>query len=390
MTVEELAPYLKTHWARIKAELLEGRYQPQAVRGVEIPKPDGGMRKLGIPTAVDRLIGQAVHQVMAPAWDRTFSDASYGFRPGRSARQAVQAARGYVAEGFRWVVDIDLEKFFDRVNHDVLMALVARRVKDKRLLGLGRRFLQAGLMTDGLETVRTEGTPQGSPLSPLLSNILLDVLDKELERRGHRFCRYADDCNIYVRSKRAGERVMATVTRFLEKRLHLRVNATKSAVGRPWDLKFLGYSITSERSPRLRVARRSEKRLKDGLRLIFRQGRGRNIRWLIAMLNVKLRGWFEYFRLSEVRIVFESLDEWLRRKLRCVLWRQWKRPATRRRKLMQRGLDQDRAWKSASNGRGSWWNAGAPHMNDAFRKAEFTRLGLVSLLDCFLVARASF
>jgi RNA-directed DNA polymerase len=389
MTVEELEPYLKAHWARIKAELLEGRYRPQAVRGVEIPKPDGGVRKLGIPTAVDRLIGQAVHQVMAPAWDRTFSEASYGFRPGRSALQAVQAARGYVTEGFRWVVDIDLEKFFDRVNHDVLMALVARRVKDKRLLGLLRRFLQAGLMTDGPETVRMEGTPQGSPLSPLLSNILLDVLDKELERRGHRFCRYADDCNIYVRSKRAGERVMATVTRFLEKRLHLRVNPTKSAVGRPWDLKFLGYSITSERSPRLRVARRSEKRLRESLRLIFRQGRGRNIRRLIATLNVKLRGWFQYFRLSEVRIVFETLDAWLRRKLRCVLWRQWKRPATRRRKLMQRGLDQNRAWKSASNGRGAWWNAGASHMNEAYQKAAFTRLGLVSLLDSFLGARAT-
>jgi len=389
MTVEELEPYLKAHWARIKAELLEGRYKPQAVRGVEIPKPDGGMRKLGIPTAVDRLIGQAVHQVMAPAWDRTFSDSSYGFRPGRSALQAVQAARGYVAEGFRWVVDIDLEKFFDRVNHDVLMALIARRVKDKRLLGLLRRFLQAGLMTDGPETVRTEGTPQGSPLSPLLSNILLDVLDKELERRGHRFCRYADDCNIYVRSQRAGERVMATVSRFLEKRLHLRVNPMKSTVGRPWDLKFLGYSITSERNPRLRVARRSEKRLRESLRLIFRQGRGRNIRRLIATLNVKLRGWFQYFRLSEVRIVFETLDEWLRRKLRCLLWRQWKRPATRRRKLMQRGLDQDRAWKSASNGRGPWWNAGASHMNEAFQKAEFTRLGLVSLLDSYLGARAT-
>ena len=387
MTVEELGPYLKSHWARIKAELVGGRYRPQAVRGVEIPKPDGGRRKLGIPTAVDRLIGQAVHQVMAPVWDRTFSEASYGFRPGRSALEAVEAARGYVAEGWRWVVDIDLEKFSDRVNHDVLMALVARRVKDKRLLRLLRRYLQAGLMTDGPETVRMEGTPQGSPLSPLLSNILLDVLDKELERRGHRFCRYADDCNIYVRSKRAGERVMATVTRFLEKRLRLRVNAAKSAVGRPWELKFLGYTITSEKNPRLRVARQSEKRLRESLRLIFRQGRGRNLRRLIATLNVKLRGWFEYFRLSEVRAVFETLDEWLRRKLRCVLWRQWKRPATRRRKLMQRGLDGDRAWKSASNGRGAWWNAGAPHMNDAFRKAEFTRLGLVSLLDSFLVAR---
>ena len=389
MTVEQLGPHLRTQWERIKAELLEGRYEPQAVRGVDIPKPDGGMRKLGIPTAVDRLIGQAVHQVMAPAWDPTFSESSYGFRPGRSALQAVRAARGYVAEGYRWVVDIDLEKFFDRVNHDVLMALVARRVKDKRLLGLLRRFLQAGLMTDGPETVRMEGTPQGSPLSPLLSNILLDVLDKELERRGLRFCRYADDCNVYVRSKRAGERVMASITRFLEKRLRLRVNSKKSAVGRPWDLKFLGYSITSDSTPRLRVARRSEERLKDGLRLLFRQGRGRNIGRLIETLNVKLRGWFEYFRLAEVKTVFEALDEWVRRKLRCVLWRQWKHPATRKRKLMQRGLDEHRAWCSASNGRGPWWNAGASHMNHAYKKAEFARFGLVSLLDSFLAVRVS-
>ena len=269
------------------------------------------------------------------------------------------------------------------------MALVARRVKDKRLLGLLRRFLQAGLMTEGLETVRTEGTPQGSPLSPLLSNISLDVLDKELERRGHRFCRYANDCNIYVRSKGAGERVMASITRFLEKRMRLRVNPKKSAVGRPWDLKFLGNSITSDNNPRLRVARRSEERLKDGLRLLFRQGRGRNIKRLIETLSVKLLGWFEYFRLTEVKTVFEGLDEWIRRKLRCVLWRQWKRPATRKRKLMQRGLDEHRAWCSASNGRGPWWNAGASHMIHAYKKAEFTRLGIVSLLDNFLAVRVS-
>ena len=386
MTVEELGPYLRTHWERIKAELLEGRYEPQAVKGVDIPKPDGGLRRLGIPTAVDRLVGQAVHQVMARDWDSRFSEASYGFRPGRSAGQAVQAARGYVAEGYRWVVDIDLEKFFDRVNHDVLMALIARRVKDKRLLRLLRRFLQAGFMREGLETARTEGTPQGSPLSPLLSNILLDVLDKELEQRGLRFCRYADDCNIYVRSKRAGDRVMASITRFLEKRLRLRINPKKSAVGRPWDLKFLGYSITADKSPRLRVARRAEERLTEDLRLLFRRGRGRSIGKLIEMLNVKLRGWREYFRWAEVRSVFQALDEWIRRKLRCVLWRQWKRPATRKRKLMQLGLDEDRAWRSASNGRGPWWNAGASHMNHACRKAKFTRLGLVSLLSGFPAA----
>ena len=389
LSVEDLKPYLRTHWERIKTELLEDRYQPQAVREVEIPKPDGGVRKLGIPTVLDRLIGQAVHQVMAPTFEPTFSASSYGFRRGRSAHQAVEKAREYVAEGYRWVVDIDLEKFFDRVNHDVLMALVAFRVRDKRLLRLLRRFLQAGIMTDGLTTVRTEGTPQGSPLSPLLSNVLLDVLDKELERRGHRFCRYADDCNIYVKSKRAGERVMASVTRFLEKRLRLRVNPAKSGVDRPWKLKFLGYSITSDTSPRLRVARRSEERLKADLRLIFRRGRGRNVRRIVEELNRKLQGWFQYFRLAEVRIVFEALDEWIRRNLRCILWRQWKRVYTRARNLMKRGLEKERAWKSATNGRGPWWNAGASHMNQAVPKAAFARLGLVSLLDSFLAARMS-
>src|SRR3989454_10838719 len=254
MSVEELKPYLQAHWPKIKEELLEGTYQPQGVRKVEIPKPGGGKRFLGIPTVVDRLIQQAMHQVLSPIFDKHFSESSYGFRPGRNAHQAVLQARRYVAEGKRWVVDIDLEKFFDRVNHDILMSRVARRVKDKRALRLIRRYLQAGIMLNGITEQRTEGTPQGSPLSPLLSNIVLDELDKELERRGHSFCRYADDCNIYVRSPEAGERVMTSVTRFLERRLHLRVNKEKSAVARPWVRKFLGYSMTPDREPRLKVA----------------------------------------------------------------------------------------------------------------------------------------
>jgi RNA-directed DNA polymerase len=380
MAVEQLQPHLKEHWPRIKEELLEGRYRPQPVRGVEIPKPGGGMRQLGIPTVVDRLIQQAMHQVLMPLFDPDFSEASYGFRPGRSAHGAVLAAQAHVAEGRRFVVDLDLEKFFDRVNHDVLMARVARRVADKRVLRLIRRYLQAGLMTGGITTARSEGTPQGGPLSPLLSNILLDDLDKELERRGHAFCRYADDCNIYVRTRRAGERVMASITRFLTGRLRLKVNAAKSAVDRPWVRTFLGFTMTAHQQPRLRVAVKSVKRLRSKLRTTLRQGRGRTLASTVKTLTPILRGWLQYFRLAEAKGVFEELDGWMRRKLRCVLWRQWKRPRTRLRRLMQRGLDPERAWRSASNGRGPWWNAGASHMNDAYRAAFFAQLGLPSLI----------
>jgi RNA-directed DNA polymerase len=382
MTVDELKPFLNSGaWTRIREELLEGRYQPQAVLEVEIPKPDGGVRKLGIPVVVDRLIGQALHQVMEPEFTPGFSARSYGFIKGRSAHQALEEARRNVAESYRWVVDIDIEKFFDRVNHDILMALVARQIKDKRVLRLLRRYLQAGIMKEGLETVRLEGTPQGSPLSPLLSNIMLDVLDKELEKRGHRFVRYADDCNIYVKSKQAGERVMVSISDFLQRRLRLKVNAAKSAVGRPWTLKFLGHTMTSESRPRLRVAPRSEERLKDKVRELLRKGRGRNIERVIKDLSTRLRGWLQYFKLTEVKIVFEELDEWIRRKLRCVIWRQWKRPKTRAKRLMRRGLDRERARKSAYNGRGPWWNAGASHMNAAYTKTNFQNMGLLSLLD---------
>ncbi len=383
MTVEQLRAYLREHWPGIKAELLAGEYQPQPVRKVEIPKPgDKGKRILGIPTVIDRLIQQALHQVLSPLFEPSFSESSYGFRPQRSAQQAVVKAREYVREGRRWVVDMDLEKFFDRVNHDVLMSRLARRIKDKRVLRLIRRYLQAGMMSDGLTTARREGTPQGGPLSPLLSNILLDELDKELERRGHKFCRYADDCNIYVHSRSTGERVMKSITNFLERRLRLKVNAAKSAVARPWERKFLGYSMTPNREPRLKVAKESVKRLKEKLREIFRRGRGRNLGKLIEEeLTPLLRGWMNYFRLAEVKGIFEQLDSWIRRKLRGLIWRHWKRTMTRVKGLRQRGLDEVRAWESATNGRGPWWNAGAAHLHAAFPKSYFDRCGLLSLLE---------
>jgi RNA-directed DNA polymerase len=380
MTVAELKPYLQTHWQDIKEELLEGRYQPQGIRKVEIPKPGGGKRLLGIPTVVDRLIQQAVHQVLVPTFDPYFSKSSYGFRPGRNAHQAVLQARRYVAEGKRWVVDIDLEKFFDRVNHDILMSRVARRTSDKRILGLIRRYLQAGMMEGGITQQRTEGTPQGSPLSSLLSNIMLDELDKELERRGHRFCRYADDCNIYVRSRTAGERVMASLIVFLERHLRLRVNTEESAVARPWQRKFLGYSMTFDRKPRMKVANASVQRFKEKIRELIRQGRGRNIGKLIEQLQPLIRGWIAYFKRVDVKSTFEELDGWIRRKLRCILWRQWKRRRTRAQRLMQRGIGEARARESAGNGRGPWWNAGASHMNEAFPTSFFDTLGLPSLL----------
>ena len=382
MPVADLKAHLAKHWPRIKAELLAGRYEPMPVLGVEIPKPGGGMRQLGIPTVMDRLVQQALHQVLCPIFDPGFSESSFGFRPGRSAHQAVRQARAAVTSGLRWVVDMDLEKFFDRVNHDVLMSRVARKVGDKRVLGLIRLYLQAGMMRDGIVGQRREGTPQGGPLSPLLSNILLDDLDKELERRAHAFCRYADDCNIYVRTRRAGERVMASLTQFLGERLHLKVNAAKSAVDRPWNRKFLGYSMTVHREAKLKVASASAARLKASIREELRRGRGRNLRRLIEeRLTPKLRGWVNYFRLAEVRNVFEDLDAWVRRKLRCILWRQWKRNFTRAKNLMKRGLDEERAWRSATNGRGPWWNSGASHMNEAFPNCFFDALGLVSLLD---------
>ncbi|MFH1603263.1 MAG: group II intron reverse transcriptase/maturase [Pseudomonadota bacterium] len=373
--------HLKQHWPTIKAKLLVGEYMPQAVRRVDIEKPQGGTRTLGIPTLTDRMIQQALHQVLSPIFEVDFSESSYGFRPGGNAHQALKVAKQYVAEGRGFVVDMDVEKFFDRVNHDLLMEKLSKKIGDGRVLCIIRRYLEAGMMAEGIVSPRTEGTPQGGPLSPLLSNVLLTVLDRELERRGHAFCRYADDCNIYVRSQQAGERVMASITRFLADTLKLTVNTAKSAVARPWVRKFLGYSLTWHKAPKLRIAPTSLKRLEDKVRDVLKGARGRSLAKVIIELNPVLRGWMAYFRMTEPKRAVEELDGWIRHKLRCILWRQWKRPYTRAQNLMKRGLTEERAFRSAFNQRGPWWNSGASHMNQAFPKSFFDRLGLVSLLD---------
>jgi group II intron reverse transcriptase/maturase len=381
LTVAAFKLWLQVHWPSVRQALMAGEYMPAAVRQVEIPKPQGGVRTLGIPTVLDRLIQQALHQVLQPLFEPEFCESSYGFRPGRNAHQAVKAARGYVAEGRRWVVDLDLEKFFDRVNHDVLMSRVVRKVKDERVVKLIRLYLEAGLMEGGVVSARTEGTPQGGPLSPLLSNILLTDLDRELERRGHRFCRYADDCNIYVGSQRSGQRVMTAITAFLEQRLKLKVNASKSAVARPWQRKFLGYSLTWHQKPKLKIAQQSRERFAEKVRKTLRVARGQSLKQVIEQLNPQLRGWIAYFRLTEVKSGLEALDGWIRHKLRALLWRHWKRKYTRAKNLMRAGLSEKRAWQSATNGRGPWWNGGASHMNEAYPKSWFDRMGLVSLLN---------
>lgn len=381
MTVDQLADYVKQYWPILKDRLLAGEYHPQGVRAVEIPKPKGGTRQLGIPSVVDRLLQQALLQQLTPIFDPLFSDYSYGFRPGRSAHQAIETARAHVAAGHRWCVELDLEKFFDRVNHDVLMAYVERQIEDKRVLMLIRRYLEAGTMSGGIVSRREKGAPQGGPLSPLLSNILLNELDRELERRCHRFVRYADDANIYVRSSRAGERVMASVERFLKQRLKLTLNREKSRVVRPWACDYLGYGMSWHQQPRLRVATESLGRLRDRLRDLLRGARGQKMASVVERINPVLRGWASYFKLSQSKRPLEELDGWVRHKLRCIAWRQWKRPSTRARNLMRLGLSDERACKSAYNGRGPWWNSGASHMNQALPKKLWNQLGLISILE---------
>jgi len=380
MTVQQLPAYLKKHWPNIREQLLAGTYKPQPVLRVEIPKPDGGVRKLGIPTVVDRFIQQAVLQILQQRWDPTFSDHSYGFRPGRSAHQAITQAQQYIAEGNGVVVDIDWEKFFDKVNHDRLMAALAKRIADKRMLKLIRAFLNAGVMENGLVSAVDEGTPQGGPLSPLLSNIVLDELDRELERRGHRFVRYADDCNIYVRSYRAGDRVMESISHFITKKLKLKVNSEKSAVARPMVRKFLGFSFTSGRSARRRLAPKAIHRFKQRVRELTRRTRGVKIETMVAQLAPYLRGWKNYFGYCQTPSVLEALEHWYRRRLRSVLWKQWKQGSVRFAELRKRGVGRDLAAQTAGSVHGPWRLADSPALHMALPNTFFDSLGLPRLI----------
>jgi RNA-directed DNA polymerase len=379
MTVRQLPEFLKQHWPGIREQMLSGTYVPQPVKRVEIPKPDGGIRKLGIPTVLDRFIQQAVMQVLQRRWDRTFSEHSYGFRPGRSAHQAVEQAQQYVAEGYRWVVDLDLEKFFDRVNHDRLVAKIAERVGDKRLLKLIRAFLTAGVMENGLVNPVDEGTPQGGPLSPLLSNLVLDEFDRELERRGLRFARYADDSNIYVRSKRAGERVMESITRFITTKLKLKVNEQKSAVARPWERKFLEFSFTSGLKPKRRIASKAADRFKERVRELTSRTKGVSMERMAEELTRYLRGWLGYFGKCETPSVLEGLEQWFRRRLRSAIWRQWKLGSTKFAELRKRGVSRDLAAKTAGSGHGPWRLADSPALHIALPNAYFESLGIPRL-----------
>jgi group II intron reverse transcriptase/maturase len=379
MTVEELTPYLVEHWQEVREQLLAGTYQPRPVKRQPIPKSGGGIRELGIPCALDRMIQQAILQVLQPIFDPTFSEHSHGFRPGRRAHDAVCAAQRYIQSGRRWVVDVDLEKFFDRVNHDVLMGKLAKRISDKRMLGLIRRYLSAGVLAEGVVVERHEGTPQGGPLSPLLANVLLDEVDKELEKRGHTFARYADDCNVYVQSRRAGERVMQTLRR-LYARLRLRVNEAKSAVARPWDRKFLGYSfwVAKGREIKRRVASQALAAMKERIRQITRRSGGRSIESVSTELRGYLVGWKEYFRLADTPRIFRELDEWIRHRMRAIQLKQWKRGKTISRELRARGLSENAAAKIVGNAR-RWWRNSSMAINIALPTTLYDRLGVPRL-----------
>jgi RNA-directed DNA polymerase len=381
MSVDELPEFLKTHWPEIRDQLLDGTYQPLVIKRVEIPKPASQeKRKLGIPCVIDRLIQQAILQVLQWRLDPTFSEFSYGFRPGRNAHQAVAQAQVFIEQGYNVVVDIDLEKFFDQVCHDRLMSRLAERIADKRLLKLIRRYLQAGILKDGLVTPSKAGTPQGSPLSPFLSNVVLDELDKELEARGHRFCRYADDSNIYVRSMRAGERVMASMSRFITGRLKLRVNESKSAVDRPQNRSFLGFSFTGGKSPnRRKIAPKALARFKARIKELTRRKQGRSLGQVITALRQYLQGWIGYFGFCQTSSVLRDLDSWIRHRLRCLQWKHWKTYRRRRAELLKRGINPELAHTTAFSSKGPWRVSDTPGVRIALDNRCFDRMGLIRL-----------
>jgi RNA-directed DNA polymerase len=387
MPVQNLRQHLVENWTSIRESILKGVYEPMPVRRVEIPKPDGGVRLLGIPTVADRLIQQAIAQVLSKIYDSTFSEHSYGFRPNRSAHDAVRKAKGYMKEGYRWVVDMDLEKFFDQVNHDRLMSTLAKRIHDKPLLKLIRNYLQAGVMMDGVVSSTEKGTPQGGPLSPLLSNIVLDELDKELEERGHRFVRYADDCNIYVKSKRAGERTLTSIQRFIERKLRLKVNEKKSAVDRPWKRKFLGFSFTSSKEPKVRIAKESIKRMKKKVREITSRKMPYPMEYRIQKLNQYLIGWCGYFALADTRSIFSELDGWIRRRLRMCLWKNWKKPKTKVRNLINLGVPKWKAYEWGNSRKGYWRISNSPVLHKTLDNSYWSNRGLKSLQNRYKILR---